>query len=131
MTEATDQPITFEARRAAARLHGVLKVLVSMHRRMTLPQVLTFLHVAWEEGLTVSALATKIGVRPHTVSKYLRDLGPTNRRQEPSLGLITIIQRAHGDRRIRHVILTERGATVARQTIAIFRHGKAATGRPR
>jgi DNA-binding MarR family transcriptional regulator len=85
MTEATDQPITFEARRTAARLHGALKVLVSTHRRMTLPQAMTFLHVAWEEGLTVSALATKVGVKPHTVSKYLRDLGPTNRRQEPSL----------------------------------------------
>lgn len=43
MTEATDQPITFEARRAAARLHGALKVLVSMHIalvRVTLPKML-------------------------------------------------------------------------------------------
>jgi hypothetical protein len=66
MTEATDQPITFEARRTAARLHGALGVLVSMNRRMTLPQVLTFLHVAWEEGLTVSALAAKVGIQPHS-----------------------------------------------------------------
>jgi transcriptional regulator GlxA family with amidase domain len=76
MTEATDQPISFEGRRAAARLHGALKVLVSMHRRMTLPQAMTFLHVAWEEGLTVSALATKVGVKPHTVSNIFGTSGP-------------------------------------------------------
>jgi hypothetical protein len=43
MAEPIDQPITFEARRTAARLHGALKVLVSMHCRMTLPQAMTFL----------------------------------------------------------------------------------------
>jgi DNA-binding MarR family transcriptional regulator len=131
MDAATDEPIDFEERQAAACLHGALRVLLSMRRSVTLQQVRTFLHVAFEEGLTVSGLAAKVGVPTNTVSKYVRDLGTTNRRQEPGLGLITIIQRPHGDRREWHVILTERGAAVVRQMKAAFEHGKAANGRPR
>jgi DNA-binding MarR family transcriptional regulator len=121
--EPTDQRISFEARRADRILREALKVLIVMHPRMSLPQAMTFIRVAWEEGLTISELAKRCGVQPNTISKHLRDLGPIDRRQKPSLGLITVVQGVHDGRRLRHVVLTERGAAVARKMTAIVKRG--------
>jgi DNA-binding MarR family transcriptional regulator len=105
-----------------ARFRLVIKYLLSMHRRMTTTQAITFLQVAMAEGeLTVSMLAAVCGVGPTTISKHLRDLGAINRRGEPSLGLITTMQRAHDDRRQHRVILTDRGVAVARIIVAIMK----------
>lgn len=112
------------------RLYAALKLLIPMHRRITTTQARTFLHVAFEEGLSVSTLATRCGVRTHTISKHLRDLGPINRRGEPSLGLIEAIQKAHHDQREYFVILTPRGASLARKMFAIMRHGFAPSDPP-
>jgi DNA-binding MarR family transcriptional regulator len=119
--ETIDQPISFETRRTAGRLRKALKVLSSMNNRMSLPQALTFLHAAADEGLTVTRLAERCGVAPTTISKHLRDLGEFDRLGEPSLGLLTIMQRSFGDRREHHVILTKRGTAVARTMIAALR----------
>ena len=119
--EQPTEEISLEARRHARRLRRALGVLTSIHHRISLAQATTFLHVAWEEGLTVSALASRCGVQPTTISKHLRDLGPINRDQEPGLGLITITKGDYGDQREHFVILTERGTAVARQMIAIMK----------
>jgi len=72
MTEVDDQPISFEGRQAARRLRETLKVLVSLHRRISLPQMMTFVRVMMDEGLAVSTLADRVGVKPNTISKHLR-----------------------------------------------------------
>jgi DNA-binding MarR family transcriptional regulator len=122
MTEAESQEISPRARLHARRMGSVVQVLLSMNRRMTLPQAVTFVQVMATEGLTVSALAAFCGVKSHTISKHLRDLGPTKRNGEPSLNLIKTIQLPHDDGRERRVVLTEHGATVARHLIWIMKH---------
>jgi DNA-binding MarR family transcriptional regulator len=76
-----------------------------------------FLIVAREDGLTVSELAKRCNVRKNIASRYLSDLGPVDRHGQPGLGLITMVQRVFGDRRQRHVHLTERGLEVAQQIL--------------
>jgi DNA-binding MarR family transcriptional regulator len=115
--------LTLSDLRLIRRFYAALRLLISLNRRMTTTQAMTFLHVAFEEGLSVATLAERCGVRPHTISKHLRDLGPTNRRGEPSLGLITAVRKAHHDRRQYFVILTPRGTALARKMYAIMRHG--------
>lgn len=123
METPRDHALTPRDQRMFRRLFAALKLLILMRRRITTTQAMTFLHVAFEEGLSVSTLAERCGVRPHTISKHLRDLGITNRRGEPSLGLIEAVQKAHHDRREFFVVLTPRGATVARKMFAIMQHG--------
>ena len=55
------------------------------------------------------------------MSRHLRDLGNFNRHKKTGLELVAVTQRVYGDRRERHVILTEHGAKVARQMIAALR----------
>jgi hypothetical protein len=55
------------------------------------------------------------------MSRHLRDLGNINRHRKTGLELVAVTQRVYGDRRERHVILTARGANVARQMIAALR----------
>jgi DNA-binding MarR family transcriptional regulator len=89
---------------------------------MTTTQAMTFLQVAMsEDELTVSTLAAMCGVAPSTISKHLRDLGTVNKRGEASLGLITTVQRAHDDRRLHRVILTDRGVVVVRMLMSLLK----------
>jgi DNA-binding MarR family transcriptional regulator len=74
-----------------------------------------FLIVGQQDGLTVSELAKRCGVRKTLASRYLSDLGVVDRHGRPGLGLITMAQRVYGDRRHRHVHLTERGVDMVRQ----------------
>lgn len=105
-----------------ARFRQVIKFLLSMYGTMTTTQAITFVQVAMSEGeLTVSGLAAVCGVGSTTISKHLRDLGARNRRGEPSLGLITTMQRPYDDRRQHRVILTDRGVAVARMIVAIMK----------
>jgi len=117
-----DQPeyqrVTSEERRAAVTLLKVLNILLEMNPRMSAPQVMTFMRVAFEEGLAVSELARRCGVQPNTISKHLRDLGSQGRGR--NLGLITTIQHL-GDRREHRVVLTARGVAVAQTMIAIVK----------
>src|SRR5258708_9124227 len=75
----------------------------------------TCLHVVLEEGLKVTAVGERCGVEQSVMSRHLRDLYLSDRHHKDGLQLITITQRIHGDRRERHVFLTERGHEVARQ----------------
>jgi DNA-binding MarR family transcriptional regulator len=122
MTEAENHEISPRARLQARRMRSVVHALLSLNRRMTLPQAITFVQVMATEGLTVSALAAFCGVKSHTISKHLRELGPTKRNGEPSLNLIKTIQLPNDDGRERRVVLTEHGATVARHLISLIKH---------
>ncbi len=121
MSELSNELTSWASRRAIRMTFDAVDVFVAIHPRIFASQIRTFLRVACEEGLTVSDLAKRCGVKPCVISRHLRDLGTINRHHEPSLGLITVIQCAHGDRRQRHVILTEHGAAIARKMIAILK----------
>jgi hypothetical protein len=71
----------------------------------------------------VSALAPWCSVSGAVMSRHLRDLGNINinRHKRTKLELIATVQRAHGDHRERHVILTERGAAGVRQMIVAMK----------
>ena len=110
--------LTRQARFHARRMKKALEPLRSVHRTISLQLAFTFLHVAYDEGLTVSALATRCNVSNTAMSRHLRDLGSVNRHGKTGLELVTVTQRIYGDRREYRVILTQRGAMIARQIIA-------------
>jgi DNA-binding MarR family transcriptional regulator len=118
-----NKKLTRQARAHAARMRNAIGALLSVHRTMTMQLAVTYLHVALYEGLTVSALAARCGVSNTMMSRHLRDLGNQNRHKKTGLELVAITQRVYGDRRERRVILTQRGAKVARQMIAALRPG--------
>jgi DNA-binding MarR family transcriptional regulator len=121
VVEPTYQPISFEDRRAARTVYRAVSVFVGLHRRIRLSQMVTFIQVCVEEGLTVAELAKRCKVEPHLISRHLRDLGTLNRKNQPGLGLITVVQRFHGDKRERYVILTDHGASIARKVVALMK----------
>lgn len=123
METPSNPALTPKDNRVLRRFYASLRLLTAMNHRISTTQAMTFLHVAYEEGLSISDLAECCGVRPHTISKHLRDLGPINRNGQPSLGLIATVQKAHHDRRVHFVILTPRGAALARKMFAIVLHG--------
>jgi len=92
-----------------------MAVLRRLDSNMRMRVVAMFLFVGHNEGLTVSELAQRFGVRKNIASRYLSDLGTIDRHGQPGLGLITLVQRVYGDRRVRHVHLTERGREVTRK----------------
>jgi DNA-binding MarR family transcriptional regulator len=102
-------------------MKNAIRALLSIHRTMPLQLAVTYLHVALDEGLTVSALAARCNVDPSVMSRHLRDLGNLNRHKKTGLELVAVTQRVYGDRREYRVILTQRGVTVARQVIAALR----------
>jgi DNA-binding MarR family transcriptional regulator len=109
----TDQVRSFmtpELRRTAIRLGNALALLERLDKNMRLRGMWMFLLVGHNDGrLTVTELAERCGVRKTVASRYLSDLGTIDRHGKPGLGLITVVQRVYGDRRLRHVHLTERG----------------------
>lgn len=102
-------------RAQVVRLANAIGVLLSVHPTMPLQLAMTFLAVAADEGLTVTALATKRGVGTSIMSRHLQDLGSVNRHKKPGLGLVITVQREHGDRREYQVFLTEHGTAVLRR----------------
>lgn len=124
MDEADDDKgFTRQARAYARRMKRALEPMGSVHGTISLQLTYTFLAVALNEGITVSALATRCRVSNTVMSRHLRDLGNINRHRKTGLELVAVTQRVYGDRRERHVILTARGANVARQMIAALRPG--------
>ena len=107
--------MTPRRRITAIRIGNALAPLWRLNSNMRMTVVSMFLIVGQEDGLTVSELARRCGVRKNIASRYLSDLGVVDRHGRPGLGLITMVQRVYGDRRQRHVHLTERGLEVAQQ----------------
>ncbi len=104
----------------------VLKPFVDLRRSIPLPFVTTFLVVALNEGLGVSAYARAVGVSRAAMSRYLRDIGDRARNGGPGLGLVSIVPYSTNHSRSR-VRLTAKGRKIveelSRQT-QIFANGK-------
>lgn len=118
MAEAIDEPksyLTRSQRETCLRLGNALAPLTRVRPNMRMNVVLMLLLVGKEDGLTVSELAKRCGVWKTVATRYLSDLGTIDRHGRPGLGLITMVQRVYGDRREKHVYLTERGLEFASQ----------------
>ena len=99
-----------------------IDVLQVLHHRLTTAQALTFLAAWAEEGLPVSVLALRCGVKPVTVSSHLRELGSRVINGEPGLGLLAVSDRqTRSDFRLRHVFLTERGHRLADRMVEVMK----------
>jgi DNA-binding MarR family transcriptional regulator len=112
--EPSQSILTRRHRITAIRIGNAVLPLLRLNANMHMIVVKMFLIVAQEDGLTVSELAKRCGVRKNIASRYLSDLGSVDRHGQLGLGLITMVQRVYGDRRQRHVHLTERGLEVTR-----------------
>ena len=115
MLEPSQSILTGRNRITAIRIGNAVAPLLQLDSNMRMTIVRMFLIVAQEDGLTVSELAKRCSVRKNIASRYLSDLGPVDRHGRPGLALITMVQRVYGDRRQRHVYLTERGLEITRQ----------------
>lgn len=104
--------------RSAMAIH----VLQALHDRLTTAQALTFFSAWAEEGLPVSVLAVRCGVKPVTVSTHLRELSSRVINDEPGLGLLAVTDRqTRSDFRLRHVFLTERGHLLAERMVEVMK----------
>jgi DNA-binding MarR family transcriptional regulator len=99
--------MTREKRLTAIRLGNAVAMLQRLDKNMRMRCAWMFLLVGHQDGLTVSELAKRCGVRKTVASRYLSDLGAVDRHGKPGLGLVTLVLRVYGDRRQRHVHLTE------------------------
>jgi DNA-binding MarR family transcriptional regulator len=115
MTEQTRSLMTREKRLTAIRLGNAIAMLQRLDKNMRMRGLYIFLLVGHQDGLTVSEIAQRCGVRKTVASRYLSDLGTVDRHGNPGLGLITMVLRVYGDRRQRHVHLTERGQQLVQQ----------------
>jgi DNA-binding MarR family transcriptional regulator len=96
------------------RFATAIHVLQALHHQLTTEQALTFLAAWAEEGLPVSVLARRCGIKPSTVSFHLRQLTSRVINDKPGLDLLTVADRQTlSDFRLRHVFLTERGHRLA------------------
>lgn len=114
--------LTGQNRKSAIGFANAIGALLSIRRDMPMQLMVTFLHVAEQEGLTVTALAVRCRTSTTMMSRHLQHLGPSNRHGRAGLGLVTLEQRPHGDRREYRAYLTERGITVARLMVAAVKH---------
>lgn len=104
------------------RFATAIHVLQALHHRLTTAQALTFLAGWAEEGLPVSVLALRCGVKPVTVSTHLRELSSRVINDEPGLGLLAVADRqTRSDFRLRHVFLTERGHRLAERMVEVMK----------
>jgi DNA-binding MarR family transcriptional regulator len=115
MAEATDTPkshLTPANRVMAIRLANACAPFHLLSPNTRLQVVRMFLLVGMDDGSTIGELAKRCGVSKNDASRYLRDLGTTDRYGRPGLGLVTIVQRVYGDRREHRVHVTARGAEI-------------------
>jgi DNA-binding MarR family transcriptional regulator len=104
------------------RFAMAIHVLQALHDRLTTAQALTFLAAWAEEGLPVSVLALRCGVKTVTISSHLRELTSRVINDEPGLGLLAVSDRqTRSDFRLRHVFLTERGHRLAERMVEVMK----------
>jgi hypothetical protein len=82
-----------EHRLTAIMLGNATAVLQRLDKNMRMRGLAMFLLVGHEDGITVSELAKRCGVRKNIASRYLSDLGIVDRHGRLGLGLITLVQR--------------------------------------
>lgn len=122
--ELRDKFSELSSRQRTLVLHSAkaVHVLLALHHRLTTDQALTFLAVWSEEGLPVSVLAVRCGVKPPTVSYHLRTLTARVINGEPGLDLLKVEdRRTLSDFRLRHVFLTERGERLAARMVEVMK----------
>lgn len=107
-----------ELREIAIGLANAISVMLSLRSTMPFQYVMTFLQIAQEEGLSITALAARRELPVSTLSRHLLDLGRTNRHNRPGFGLVRLATLDHHDQREHRVYLTERGVEVARLMVA-------------
>jgi DNA-binding MarR family transcriptional regulator len=99
-----------------------IDVLQALHHRLTPAQAMTFFAAWAEEGVPVSVLARRCGVKPATVSLHLRQLTSRVINDEPGLDLLTVSDKqTRSDFRLRHVFLTERGHRLAARMAEVMK----------
>ena len=104
------------------RFAMAIHVLQALHYRLTTAQAFTFFAAWTEEGLPVSVLAIRCGVKPVTVSTHLRELSSRVINGEPGLDLLAVTDRqTRSDFRLRHVFLTERGHRLAERMVEVMK----------
>jgi DNA-binding MarR family transcriptional regulator len=97
-----------------------IQVLQELYYHLSYDQAYTFLAVWAEEGLPVSVLARRCGIKPVTVSMHLRQLTSRVVRRKPGFDLLTVVDNRLSDLRLRHVFLTERGHRLAARMIEVM-----------
>jgi DNA-binding MarR family transcriptional regulator len=102
------------------RFVTAIHVLQTLYYHLTTDQAYTFLAVWAEEGLPVSVLARRCGIKPVTVSIHLRRLTSRVVGSKPGLDLLTVVDDRLSDLRLRHVFLTERGHRLASRMIEVM-----------
>jgi DNA-binding MarR family transcriptional regulator len=97
------------------RFVTALQALQELYYHLTDDQAYTFLAVWAEEGLPVSVLARRCGIKPVTVSTHLRQLTSRVIRGKLGFDLLSVVddRKTLSDLRLRHVYLTERGRRLA------------------
>jgi DNA-binding MarR family transcriptional regulator len=99
-----------------------IHVLQALHDRLTTAQALTFVAAWAEEGLPVSVLALRCGVKTVTISSHLRELTSRVINDQPGLDLLAVsFRQTNSDFRLRHVFLTERGHRLAERMVNVMK----------
>lgn len=110
-------------RTLVVRFATAIYVLCDLYHRLTFPQATTFLAVWAEEGLTVSTLARRCGVKPSTISHQLRVLTSRNIHGVDGMDLLVVQDERTKDLRHRYVFLTERGSALAARMVEVMEVG--------
>ncbi len=100
-------------------LIGLLKALKpfrELDSTMPLQYVTAFLHVAINEGQTVSEYAKIVGASQSLMTRHLADIGKTNRYHEDGYGLVEAKQDVM-DRRTKRNQLTAKGQRLVGQLL--------------
>ena len=105
------QAATHDEKVALKTTLEALRPFKSLRDTMPLQYVTAFLHVALEEGLTVSEYAKRAGTSQSLMTRHLADLGETNRYHTQGFGLIEQFDNVM-DRRERLIRLTAKGRHV-------------------
>ncbi|SCB40271.1 hypothetical protein GA0061098_1008107 [Bradyrhizobium shewense] len=97
MTEQENDPNWFtpELREVAIGVANAISVMLSIRSTMPFQYVMTFLQIAQEEGLSITALAARRELPVSTLSRHLLDLGKTNRHNRPGFGLVRLATLGH------------------------------------
>jgi DNA-binding MarR family transcriptional regulator len=111
-----------EDKRALRDLLNCLDIFADMRPAMALQAMRSYLLVALQEGLGVTELANKAGIKQAVMSRHLQDIGTRDRYLEEGLGLVD--QRALPMELRKHeVFLTPKGRALAHRLVRMMKRG--------
>lgn len=103
-------------RRALRRLLVALEEFRKIDAEMPIQQAVIFLNVAIEEGISLRAVAAKVGQAHSSVSRNVAALGEMHRLNKPGHNLI-ITREDPADRRQKNITLTHNGNRILRTLV--------------